>query len=419
MSGKLTKGLVYEYAQALQVLDLAKREALSPYVACLLGTIFNRSEKQNCLEDIREWLFNYIAPYLYSDPRDQADLREKTLAISTYYLVENPNDQKYLLPNEFLNNYLDYASKQDWYGDSFLAFTVGMLLDRNAIYKKALDYFKRRYTTFLEQQNIEAISEALFLLPDLEESDRESGLKIIRTSIANPNAQIYEKSWGLIGIVKSKIENDIVIKSQLVMSLYNEISRSTTSFFSNLISLDTEAKVGKFNKINKDMHQKENLVVFNEDVEETQVIQSSNIDVAELGLITLSILLSNNYYHLYVSGIAEEQIVEFINSENKSEKGFVQISKPANAIGNVLAIIFTIMAGALASFYLFGIRVENNHIISTSTPALSDLLILPVWADYLLSQIQAVIRGESALEGMKEIPLLRHLLHLRKKKDVY
>ena len=163
MSGKLHKSMVYEYAQALQVLDLVKREALSPYVASLLAIIFNHSEKQNCLEEIREWLFNYITPYLYSDPRDQADLREKTLAISTYYLVENPNDQKYLLPNEFLNRYLEYASKQDWYGDSFLAFAVSLLYDRNAIHENALSYFNQRYMTFLAQQDIQAISQALFL----------------------------------------------------------------------------------------------------------------------------------------------------------------------------------------------------------------------------------------------------------------
>lgn len=418
MSGQLSKSIVNEYAQALQVLDLAKKEALSPYVASLLAIIFSRSENQNCLGELREWLSNYITPYLYSDPRNQADLREKTLAISTYYLVENPNDLVNSLPNEFLNKYIEYASKQDWYGDSFLAFIIGLLSDKHVISESALAYFNNKYSTFLEQQNIQAISQALFLIPSIGNSLRESGLEIIRTSIANPYAQTYEKSWGLIGISKSVNQSDIELKSHLKTGLYEELAHMTTSFFSKLISTTIRSKYGQSDKAKRDTNQDENRVEVDGDIEETQFVQSSDIDVAELSLITLSILLSDTFFNLSIVGIPEKQIVEFLDYENKNEKGFVQISRSANVIGNILAIIFTFLAGTLASIYLFGLRIDNNQIVSTSNPALSDLLILPVWADYLLSQIQAVSRGESALEGMKEIPLLRHLLHFRKKKEI-
>lgn len=418
MSGQLSKSIVYEYAQALQVLDLAKKEALSPYVASLLAIIFSRSENQNCLGDLREWLSNYITPYLYSDPRNQADLREKTLAISTYYLVENPNDLVNSLPNEFLNKYIEYASKQDWYGDSFLAFIIGLLSDKHVISESALAYFNNKYSTFLEQQNIQAISQALFLIPTIGNSLRESGLEIIRKSVANPYAQTYEKSWGLIGISKSVNQSDIELQSHLKTGLYEELAHVTTSFFSKLISTTIKSKYGQSDKAKKDTYQDENRIEVDGDIEETQFVQSSDIDVAELSLITSSILLSDTFFNLSIIGISENQIVEFLDYENKNEKGFVQISRSANVIGNILAIIFTFLAGTLASIYLFGLRIENNQIVSTSNPALSDLLILPVWADYLLSQIQAVFRGESALEGMKEIPLLRHLLHFRKKKEI-
>lgn len=418
MSGQLSKSIVYEYAQALQVLDLAKKEVLSPYVASLLAIIFSRSENQNCLGDLREWLSNYITPYLYSDPRNQADLREKTLAISTYYLVENPNDLVNSLPNEFLNKYIEYASKQDWYGDSFLAFIIGLLSDKHVISESALAYFNNKYSTFLEQQNIQAISQALFLIPTIGNSLRESGLEIIRTSIANPYAQTYEKSWGLIGISKSVNQSDIELQSHLKTGLYEELAHVTTSFFSKLISTTIKSKYGQSDKAKRDTNQDEKRVEVDGDIEETQFVQSSDIDVAELSLITSSILLSDTFFNLSIIGISEKQIVEFLDYENKNEKGFVQISRSANVIGNILAIIFTFLAGTLASIYLFGLRIENNQIVSTSNPALSDLLILPVWADYLLSQIQAVFRGESALEGMKEIPLLRHLLHFRKKKEI-
>jgi len=418
MSGQLSKSIVYEYAQALQVLDLAKKEALSPYVASLLAIIFSRSENQNCLGDLREWLSNYITPYLYSDPRNQADLREKTLAISTYYLVENPNDLVNSLPNEFLNKYIEYASKQDWYGDSFLAFIIGLLSDKHVISESALAYFNNKYSTFLEQQNIQAISQALFLIPTIGNSLRESGLEIIRKSVANPYAQTYEKSWGLIGISKSVNQSDIELQSHLKTGLYEELAHMTTSFFSKLISTTIKSKYGQSDKAKKDTNQDENRIEVDGDIEETQFVQSSDIDVAELSLITSSILLSDTFFNLSIIGISENQIVEFLDNENKNEKGFVQISRSANVIGNILAIIFTFLAGTLASIYLFGLRIDNNQIVSTSNPALSDLLILPVWADYLLSQIQAVSRGESALEGMKEIPLLRHLLHFRKKKEI-
>ena len=271
----------------------------------------------------------------------------------------------------------------------------------------------------MNQQDIQAISQALFLLPSLEESLRELGLKIIRASIANPFAQTYEKSWGLIGISKSDTQSDIEIQSQLKINLYDEVAHITTSFFSKLVFLAiTTDDGGQRDKTNRHLNQDENRAVDTSDTEETEFIQYSDFDVAELSLVTLSLLLSNTFFNLSIAGIPEKQIVDFINYENNNEKGYVQISKPANVIGNFLAIIFTLIAGGLACIYLFGLKFENNQIISTSTPALSDLLILPVWADYLLSQIQAVSRGESALEGMKEIPLVRHLLRFRRKKEI-
>jgi hypothetical protein len=416
MNGKLSRTLVYEYSQALQVLDLLKNEALTPYVASQLAIIFIRSEKQDNLTDILEWLFNYITPYLYSVPRDQSDVREKTLAISTYYLLEDPQDQRFSLPNEFLNRYLDYASKQDWYGDTFLAFITCLLADKHTISRNALDYFKRKYPNFLEQQDIQAISQALYLLPELEESLKEPGFTVIRASLENPYSQTYEKSWGLIGISTSGNKSDFEIHAKLKTSQYNELAPITTAFFSKLIPQTVTTDHTQSSKTINASDLNENGTIESRDDEETLSYQFPDLDIAELCLITFSIFLSNSFFNLSIIGITEKQIIEFIDHENKTSKGFIQISKSANIIGNILAIIFTLMVGALAINYLFGLKFEKGQILSTSTPALSDLLLLPVWADYLLSQIQAVFRGESALEGMKVIPLVRHLFHFRKNK---
>ncbi len=418
MSGQLIKSIDFEYSQALQVLDLAKKEALSPYIASLLGIIFSRSENQNCLQDIREWLFNYITPYLYSEPRNQADLREKTLAISTYFLVENSNDQIYALPNELLNKYLEYASKQDWYGDTFLAFTIGLLSDKHVISEKAHVYFKHNYSTFLEQQDIQAISQALFLIPSIGKSLRESGLEIIRACIINPNAQIYDKSWGFVGIAKSDLQGDIAIQSQLKKSIYKDIARISTLFYSKLVFSAQKSNYAKSDKLSRETNSNENRVIGSGDIEETQINKSSDIDIAELSLITLSVLLSNSFFNLSLFGIPEKQIIQFINSENRHENGFIQISKSANSIGNILSILNTLVIGALVSKFIFGINIENGQIFSTSALGLGDIAIILVWLDYLFSQIYALIRGESALEGMKGIPIFRSAIHLFKKNEV-
>ena len=100
------------------------------------------SEKQNCLEDIREWLFNYITPFLYSNPRDQTDLREKTLAISAYYFVENLKDQNFsLFPRVSKYGTLIMQTNKIGMGDSFLAFATGLLFEKNAIHVNALGLF--------------------------------------------------------------------------------------------------------------------------------------------------------------------------------------------------------------------------------------------------------------------------------------
>jgi hypothetical protein len=417
MSGKLSKRLIYEYAQALQVLGLSARETSSPYTVSLLAILFKNSEMKPNLEVIRDWLCNYIIPYLYTDPRNQVDLREKTLAICVYYLIEDLNDTQHLLPNEFLNKYLDYASKQDWYNDTFLAFICGFLTDRQVIYQNAQTYFRLNYSSFLSKQNIAAISQALFLVPDLEEHQKASGYNIIRESIINPYAQVYEKSWGLLGISTSVGQEDLIFQDQLQKDLYLEISRITNDYFSQLVSQRQNNGVISEKNPNAEHNQRYTQVNSLNKIDNSHIIPFQIMDVAELSLISVCLLLSDNFMNLNITGLPETNVIEFINNADKTEKGFIQISKQANIIGNLLAILFTFIAGAIACVLLFGLTIKNDKMIFSSTPALSDLLILPIWADYLLSQIQALFRGESALEGMGEIPLLRHLGHFNKRKE--
>jgi hypothetical protein len=145
---------------------------------------------------------------------------------------------------------------------------------------------------------------------------------------------------------------------------------------------------------------------------------SPTIDWSELGLITACLCLSKCNYSINIVGYSEDKITKILNESMQADKGFVRISRPANIIGNLLAIISTFSIGIVGCIYLFGIHLENANIKFTSNPGLGDLLLILTWGDYLLSQIQSLMKGESALEGMTKIPFVRYIGSTQRRKDV-
>ena len=423
MSGALEKVKIFEYAQALQVLRLSLRNIQSPYVASFLAIIFMEEDEKEAIEKLISWLYEYISPYVYSDPRNQTDLREKTLAIAAYIFLEDRYKSEYQLPEEYIIKFIEYASKQDWYDDISLAFISSLSSNKFVQCETAIRFLKEKLPFFISQENIEAISQSLFVQTNIGESEKIAGINAIKNYISSSSVQSNDYAWMLLVISKYGKDEDYKVLVNIKENLYRIISRIMDSYINQALSvipdLHNQVNIKKNKAKQNDQPTMDLLTEQVENIDEgnQDIPVFTTIDWVELGLVTACLCLSKCHLSTSIVGYPEDKIIKMLDELSRNEKGVVSISKQANLLGNVLAILTTLAIGIVGSIYLFGIQIENSIIKISSTPDLGDLLLIFTWGDYFLSQIQALSHGESALEGMLKIPFIRHIGLLQRRKD--
>jgi hypothetical protein len=165
-------------------------------ILCLLSRGNNLEDSQN---ELRKWLYNYITPFALNAVRSEQNLEEKTLAIAAYFLLEKNNQQdQFLLPGEHLINYLEYAEKQFWFDDPFLAFFCYHLKDRLTCCEKIDTYFKSKYELFLQKKHIPSISQALIVLQNGASTvDLQRGYEAISSLLKNADLPDNHLAWAL------------------------------------------------------------------------------------------------------------------------------------------------------------------------------------------------------------------------------
>lgn len=406
-TGILIKTKIFEYAQAIQLLRLSLSYIQGPYVISFLAIVFSEENDIEFLEKINTLLFGYISPFIFSEPRDQTDLREKTLAIAVYVYLEGSSKQQRALPDEYINRYLEYAAKQDWYSDTYLAFFAGLSAAKFIPCENALQYFKNNYSAFILQENFSAICQALYLVPELTQDDRESGLKLINAVLATSDSQSYVNAWGLLALT-SRVGTGINLD-------FNSLVKKLLIVISNITDPCLGWAFTKFSASEGQSVPISPLINDEREIDETGplLFDPKFIDWAELGLVSACLCLSSCNYSTNIIGISDDNLERILEKSEATAKNPIIISRQANVLGNILAIIFTLEIGIIGIIYSFGLYIDQNSIKSSITPTLGDILIIPVWADYFLSQVQAMFQGESALEGMVKIPIIRHIVHAK------
>lgn len=418
MKGKVNKIYRYEYNQAIQILKLSLQNIQSPYIAALLSIVFNNSNERESLVILERWLYDYIEHFILSKPRDQTDLIEKTLAIVTYINIEDPENTLEKLPGEFIGRYLDYASKQDWYDNSFLAFMSSLSINKNSLCVSGRSYLERNFPSYMAQANIEAISQTLFVQTSILEADIDKGVMIIRDYISSSTEPLLY-AWSLLVLSKYENQENLNLQINLIDELYKSIVRIIVSFFPSNNFLGTDGYIEKnilnSEKFNGKLDYLASLFSYwiLDYYRKNLGLLSTNLD--ELCLIIACLYLSNSYYFVAVVGIPENKIKKIIDDSLNIDKGTINISRQANTIGNFLAFIMTIIFVIIILYLIFKLRILVSPFKVTATLGWEGWVFIVMSIDYLLSQVQAMKHGRSALEGMIQFPILRHIQWLKRR----
>jgi len=394
-----------EFSQAIQLLKTFFDGNLNPYCACLVASSLPFVKLDQEQKQLVDWLKDYISPFMYSNPRNVGDLREKTLSILAYLSLEEKIGSADCLPNDLLFPYLLYADKEEWYSDSFIAFLAALVGEKNTVCQNAKHYFEKNISTFIATENIEAICQALFILPEIDSAKKIEGLQIVRLSLEHQSARVVDQMWGILALSTSDTDND-----------YKTMLETTEELYEHYRGLFASIMKESYSK-NYSRKKREHTI----GVHETEETKSESRSIAwqdeyhltatdffyEICLFIFTSLYSRTNTIIAFPGTYEDTAREFLLFSESKSKGFIQISKTANVIGNILTVLFTLLLLGCCIFYQAGLKLIDSKITSSEKISLGDWIVLLGILDYLISEIRAIIRKESALEGFKGIPILR------------
>jgi hypothetical protein len=211
--------------------------------------------------------------------------------------------------------------------------------------------------------------------------------------------------WGVLALSTSDTETDYILMKETNDKLYQH--------YRDLYSLISKKTINSVMFRNNQEHleaAKETSMTNSEDgSNECQIEDILSVPdfFYEICLFVFTSVYSKTNIILSIPGKYEETVRDFsIYRENKN-KGFVQISKTANIIGNSLTIILTLLLLCLCVIYQADPRLIDGKIAFSTKISIGDWVVLVAILDYLLFEIRAVLGNESALEGIKGIPIVR------------
>jgi|GEM_PF-5265418 len=98
------------FSEGLEILQCFDSSPGTPNIAAALSLVFDVTKQVESQNRLGHWLFQYIEPFLLNPIRDEQNLQEKTLAIATYLFISDRVNLDQKLPEEYLINYIEYAS---------------------------------------------------------------------------------------------------------------------------------------------------------------------------------------------------------------------------------------------------------------------------------------------------------------------
>ena len=133
--------------------------------------------------------------------------------------------------------------------------------------------------------------------------------------------------------------------------------------------------------------------------------------LADVGLALTAMHTAGKHRLIGVVETEETRLVSWLQKAQRQEQeGAIVLSRLENTVGSLLAIAATLVLGLAAGLYFLGARFHFALDLSqVSWRDIDVFLWMVVWGDYVLAQIQTLRSGGSAISGMLQIPILRHL----------
>lgn len=418
------------FQQAYQLASCFDIEPGNAVTAAFLSLLFQQTGSRDSLMKLRDWLNTYVSSFIKKPLREQADQVEKVLAVAAYLYTSYQTKQKTFNQSQLVA-YISYAQKQSWFDDTFIAFYCGFLKDEVDTCREVDNFFKNNLDIFISKKNIPAICQALIVLSEkVSDVDRQRCYQVIRQRMEYSALSLRDSAWVLWSMHTADDSNQ-----QLAQELANVIHTRLQEYMSILVR---ESQVFSLLALMlNDMGQADlrryvtsisanntgSLIAltFHEGVVNLSKADSlGNTDMDGLSVADISlalIALSATGWHRLI-GVPQAQESQLVSSLRKAEElteGAVIISKGELAVANILAIILEMILGVVIFSYFLNVKLNFSFDVSqVSLPdSLRDIdlsaLLVAGWLDHLAAQIGALRSGKSAIEGMLQLPILRHV----------
>lgn len=402
-----------------------------------MSLLFSRLDKKDALERLTDWLVDHIAPFHLHSPRDETDLEDKTLGIAAYIMAADCLEIE-ALPSDLLIDYIEYAEKQHWFNDTFLAFFCNFLRGQVQACEKIEDYFLANIEQFLARKNVAAICQSLIVLSKrLSNQDCDKATNLLVSLIPQdlsqpPSTDLFWAFWALSIVNRTSDQRFITsLDKEICLRLRENLAYLVKTFkpiglfalarsdtteealeeylkdFGTEFQYEYNSANGKFTVYLKDSPGREG----NKD----QKARKNYLDIGSLTFGILSMFMARRYSITGVSGSAEEILSSALEWNRQKSKGAILITKSSVIIGNYLALFLTVVIGISYILYTLGYGFQIIAPQNVQRPGLGDVFLIVSWLDFLFSQIHSIKRGGSAIDGMRAVPVLRHFIKLLKR----
>ena len=413
----LHKAYRCSFYQFLQLVRCFDSDPGNPRVAAMLSLLFQRLQLRNSLERLSLWLQAYVSPFISESPRSQTDQPEKVLAVAAYLFIADQAGLDIAMPESHLSAYIQYASRQSWFGDSFLAFFCSSLRGW-AVCQAANTYFRANFKRFLSKNHIPTICQAVITLDaDLPEVDIDRSLTTVCSALSSQDVSLNHAAWGLMALSRHiqidtcrSVANDIaeLIDERLGDCLSDLLQESRLHRVLAMIWAGAEQADVR--------HYVESLSASECDPLDRMTRATKWPSLADVGLALIALHTAGRHELLGVVSAEQARLISSLQqAHDLNQEGSVVLSRSENVLGSMLAITVTFVLGSALALYFLGGDIHFAIDLSkASWRNIDDFLWGVVWVDYMIAQIQALLSGGSAIRGLLQIPLLRHFPRARK-----
>ena len=420
------------FREVLELIRCFDASPGTPNTAAAMSLVFDMLGEVESQRKLGNWLGSFIEPFLLNPIRDEQNLPDKTLAIATYIFIAKRTELDYKLADEYLINYIEYASNQSWFGDHFLAFYCYHLKDQLVACEKVGEYFHQNYEKVLAKKHIPAISQSLIVLHEsLSDLDSKRGVELL-TSLLKESNNIAHLAWGLWAF--STIDHTI---DNFVSGLQNAINGSfmTLRKDSAILGLLSLAAMGgqpaqfhEYLKNQTKLKDGERVKIavtkeyFRVDLRFTTATGASSEQLSIFGLCIslLSLTYSRHDEISYISGLDSQSLTKAADRLKRLSKARgVDLSRNEKNLVNTLVVaLILLLISTIFYFQIGGNLSFDNSNVDISKLSWEKIIILVPLIDYLLGTIEAVRRKGNAVEGLLKLPILRHLQSHPEKRNI-